>query len=538
MLLLLISFLIVGFGQPSINFTLGIATSAVGFALFFKALLEISVTKHRFWTAFVWFFCVHALHLSWMTTHPFLYIYVVIALFSVLKALQFAILSIWIRPSIVVRPFNLFALAGLWTFFEWTWLFFLGGYTLNQSGIALSGSLYAMQLASVGGSLFLTFWVWLTNLFFIRSWGLSFNPSSFCTWILIAIFPYLFGFMHYEWHSKKLANEPSAVNVLLVNTDFPVEAIPHFQSAEEARLDTIRKWGVIFASMKPSIGKPVDLIVLPEYCVSYGTYLPMFPINEVKKVFDIVWKPDNFDFFPPFIEPYAIPLGKSHLVTNAFFAQAMSNLFKSDVVLGLEDEELLAFNKKEHYNAALFFTPKYDEAKRYEKRILVPLGEYVPTDYLNELLSHYGTPASFTHGKEAKVFQGKVPFGVSICYEETCSYLMRENRVLGANLLVNLTNDGWFPDSKLADSHFDHARLRTVESGIPLVRACNNGRTAAVNSLGEIIGSIDSDKECESLLVKVPTYHYTTLYSLWGDKFILGICFVSLLGVFVFRKRV
>ncbi len=83
-------------------------------------------------------------------------------------------------------------------------------------------------------------------------------------------------------------------------------------------------------------------------------------------------------------------------------------------------------------------------------------------------------------------------------------------------------------NSRLPQQHFDHARLRTVENGIALVRACNTGVTGAVDSLGRIIGVLDDGENpvewrSDSLHLYVSTYHYLTPYSLWGDKFILGI---------------
>src|SRR5690606_27562937 len=95
----------------------------------------------------------------------------------------------------------------------------------------------------------------------------------------------------------------------------------------------------------------------------------------------------------------------------------------------------------------------------------------------------------FTPGTKAQVIEHpKVKVGVCICYEETFGNLMRENKQLGASLLVNLTSDVWYPNSSLPWQHFDHARLRTVEMGLPLVRACNTSVTASLDSLGRVEG--------------------------------------------------
>ncbi len=91
----------------------------------------------------------------------------------------------------------------------------------------------------------------------------------------------------------------------------------------------------------------------------------------------------------------------------------------------------------------------------------------------------------------------------------------------------------WYPYSRLPQQHFDHSRLRTVENGIPLVRACNTGVTGAVDSLGRIVKVFGEDMyklqgQAAAFAVRVPTYHYQTLYSKGGDLLILSFCLVSL----------
>jgi apolipoprotein N-acyltransferase len=131
--------------------------------------------------------------------------------------------------------------------------------------------------------------------------------------------------------------------------------------------------------------------------------------------------------------------------------------------------------------------------------------------------------------------------GISVCYEETYGHIMRENRQLGAQLLVNLTNDGWYPQSKLSQQHFYHAIPRTVENGIALVRACNTGISAAVDSLGRVVARLAADDgpeelQPEVLRVSVPTYHYFTLYSFWGDAFILSFSVLSLIALAISKR--
>lgn len=103
---------------------------------------------------------------------------------------------------------------------------------------------------------------------------------------------------------------------------------------------------------------------------------------------------------------------------------------------------------------------------------------------------------------------------------------MRENKQLGAVALINLTSDVWYPDSRLPLQHFYHARLRTVESGLPLLRASNVGITGAIDSLGRIIelagnGEAEPSWTHEALYVEVPLYGYQTLYQHTGDRLVV-----------------
>ena len=88
-----------------------------------------------------------------------------------------------------------------------------------------------------------------------------------------------------------------------------------------------------------------------------------------------------------------------------------------------------------------------------------------------------------------------VKISPSICMEEMYSFIVRGGRLLNADLLLNITNDGWYPNSRLPKQHFDHGRIRAVENGLPLVRACNTGVTGAVDALGREIASLKDDNK-------------------------------------------
>ena len=107
---------------------------------------------------------------------------------------------------------------------------------------------------------------------------------------------------------------------------------------------------------------------------------------------------------------------------------------------------------------------------------------------VKKLTKSYGISDFFTHGRESKVIESKVPFSISICYEETFAELIREGYGSKVQtLFVNVTNDNYYPNSRLPQQHFDHAKLRAVENGVPLIRACNTGITGVVDRFGRVV---------------------------------------------------
>ena len=155
------------------------------------------------------------------------------------------------------------------------------------------------------------------------------------------------------------------------------------------------------------------------------------------------------------------------------------------------------------------------------------MGEYIPFEWCKKILSKYGIVDSYTPGSSAKVFQtARVPVGISICYEETYGNLMRESRQNGAEVLVNLTNDVWYPRSRLPIIHFFQGRLRAVEGGVPVLRSCNTGVTGGIDALGRVVAELPYEcpqRECAPgvLALALPLYHYSTLYTVYGDAVVI-----------------
>lgn len=552
LLFLAISFVLVAFGQPAWISGFGLLASIGGYALFWRVLITYRLACQRFSLACVWFCGVQLVQLSWFISHPYLYIFAVYFLISLVLGIQFGIIGMLIHSRMVSNIWRLLAVASFWVILEWTRLFFLSGFAFDPVGIALAGNLYAMQPASIFGVFGLSFLVIFTNLLGLRAWSKKWQLSSVVFWVAVAALPYAFGVVHVLIHDRKIAQwekENRPFRAVLVQTAFPIEEKIDFNTKKNLINYVIGEWRQILNIIKNHHGQAIDLIVLPEFVVPFGTYSAIYPLEIVNDTINEILGTDNIKMIP---EP-KWPLGslqksdgkEKMMVNNAFWAQAIANIYGSGVLVGLEDAEDMPSGEREYYSAAILFKPQINDEKkenngnlyeRYEKRILVPMGEYIPFSFCKEIAKQYGVFGSFTPGKEAKVMTcGQVSFSPSICYEETFGDLMREGRQKGAGMLVNLTSDVWYPNSKLPLQHLEHSRLRTVENGVPLLRACNTGITAALDSLGRtravLGGSHPEHVEwvADSLYVEVPTYTYATLYSRFGDWLIIGFSFLMIL---------
>lgn len=548
------AFILVAFGQPAWIPVFGLIAACVGYAIFWRVLLCFSSPLQRFWIACLWFFTVQLVQASWFISHPYLYIYGVYLFVAALFGVPFGIIGLLINPRMTRNLWGIITLASLWTIFEWSRLFILSGFPFNPVGIALGGNLYSLQMASLLGVFGLSFWIFLTNLLALKAW-LDRQFSGLVLWLAAALTPYIFGAAHLYIHENAIAyknQKTSPFNTVLVQTAFPVEESMPFKNKQNMVEFVEEEWRKILTVTKQHLGKPIDLIALPEFVVPFGTYANIYAFENVVDIFHEVLGRESVKKLPlpewPLGDIIAQGDDKKIMVNNAFWVQSIANVFEAGVLAGLEDAEDMPNEEREYYSAAFLFQKNklqdpQPPPERYEKRILVPMGEYIPFAFCRELAKQYGVFGSFTAGKEAKVMQCRhLKVSPSICYEETYGDLIRESRQIGAEMFVNLTSDVWYPNSRLPLQHLEHARFRTVENGVPLVRACNTGVTGAIDSLGrsvEILGGNSPEKfewVADALYVQVPTYTYNTLYSQFGDKLIIGISLFVILISACFRQ--
>lgn len=532
-LFFILSFLIVVAAQPDWSVAGCLVASCIGYALFWKAMLAFNTKKGRFFCAFFWFALVSGFHLNWLFADRYVgsYIYPFIVLLCAGLGAQFGFISLFIKSPKEMRMVQLLGISGGWALLEWGRLFLLSGFSWDPTGLALSATLTGMQMASIAGVFGLSFWVFFTNLLALQMFS-QLSKKNVGLWIMGAVSPYLFGWAHLAYHTHAMSRDyRPPLSALLVQTALMPEEKQSINGS--APLTPLEQWTRILEMLAPYLKQHKDIIVFPEGVVPYGTHYPLYHAHEVLQIFKTYFENEELTFLP-----------EKKYVGNHFWAQSLANISHADVIAGFEDaDKNLETGLIKVYAAAFLIRPFMKEASRYEKRVLVPMGEYIPFEWCKKILSKYGILDSFTPGTRSKVLQAsRLPIGISICYEETYGNLMREARKQGAEILINLTNDVWFPRSRLPRIHFLHGRLRAVEGGIPLLRACNTGVTCGTDALGRVVGFLPFEcaaEECRSgvLALQLPVYHYKTLYAIFGNSWLIFVSSI-LFSVFCVFKPI
>ncbi|MFP4521445.1 MAG: apolipoprotein N-acyltransferase [Fibrobacterota bacterium] len=139
-------------------------------------------------------------------------------------------------------------------------------------------------------------------------------------------------------------------------------------------------------------------------------------------------------------------------------------------------------DKPEFYTSMMLARPQDRRIQDYDKIKLVPFSEYLPFENYFPVLSRVDLgEADFSFGKRMKLFEtGKVLAAPFICYEIIYPSHVRKFVNKGANLIINISNDGWFGDSDMPHHHFNMAKFRAVENRRTVIRATNTGISAII----------------------------------------------------------
>jgi apolipoprotein N-acyltransferase len=187
------------------------------------------------------------------------------------------------------------------------------------------------------------------------------------------------------------------------------------------------------------------------------------------------------------------------------------------------------------FNSAALISPSGDWTARYDKVHLVPFGEYLPFPRLftfaGGLTKEVG---EFQPGaSRAPLYAGSTRLGVFICYESVFPGEVREFADQGAQVLVNLSNDGWYGDSGAYAQHLNQTRMRAIENDRWLLSATNTGVTASIDPYGRAVVRLPRKKR-GALVAPYALTSVTTFYARHGDWF-CWLCAIISAGALVMR---
>jgi apolipoprotein N-acyltransferase len=191
------------------------------------------------------------------------------------------------------------------------------------------------------------------------------------------------------------------------------------------------------------------------------------------------------------------------------------------------------------YNSAALLNENGQRTFGYDKIHLVPFGEYEPFPLIHTVVNSVSEEVGGFHkGRERSVgkFSNGNTFSVFICYEAIYAGEVREFVSRGAELLINISNDGWFGTSAAAEQHLRMARVRAVENRRWLLRDTNSGISASVDPYGNMVRVMRRDSRDAAEL----PYDFRTektLYTRFDDWFAWMCVLVSaILVLLTFRK--
>lgn len=211
--------------------------------------------------------------------------------------------------------------------------------------------------------------------------------------------------------------------------------------------------------------------------------------------------------------------------------------------IGITIKESGKFMEIYPQNNAVLIDKEGKVVQSYAKIFLVPFGEWFPYEkifpFIKKIITSFGA-SSFVPGEKPLLFEvHDLKFGPLICYEGIFHRLCRNYKIMGADFLINITNDGWTDTFNGHFQHFSASVFRAVENGLWVVRAGNTGVSAIVDPFGRVTDEYPILKKGFFTGTIYPEKNRHTFYSRSGDVVLYASAlYVLFLFVLMFVKRV
>lgn len=409
-------------------------------------------------------------------------------------------------------PSRLFFLPSTWVLLEYIRSHLFSGFPWSLIGFSQYKNLPIIQVADITGAWGVSFLVFLVNVAFylILRKQSRVRISLICAAILFLSLGYGFYKLNYKSH---LSGNGKLFKISVVQGNIP-QHLKWNKQAVNFILNNYKELTVTAAKDKP------DLIIWPEASVPG------------------VFGQDDVEFSQVF----------------SLAAEQKINLLTGAV----------AHFGGNYFNGALFINKSGEPIQTYNKLHLVPFGEYIPLKNIFPFLETIAPIGDIEPGREYTIFRmpvdtfappkaqlgtnpgddGRIGFGVLICFEDLFPELSREFVKRGARFLVNITNDAWYKEGSAPYQHFAASVFRAVENHVYLARAANTGISGFIDPAGRIL-SIVGDGHGREIFVKgycsqdiylMPVKG--TVYSRYGDLFIIFCLLLDCFIILFYRLQV
>jgi apolipoprotein N-acyltransferase len=414
--------------------------------------------------------------------------------------------------SVLLKNFGSFAILFVpfvWVFTEFL-RYWLTGNNWNAIGYSFAFNPKMIHLAEYGGVLLISFFACLINAAYSSYFQAAIGKTSkkqirIISIILLPFFFYLLSFSFILDFYNRLHKSDLIGSVIAIQPNVPMSGLT-FEQWKRLRQRHVELAENALNGLKTQDSRlKTTIIVFPES-----------PMN-----FEYAKDSETREFFKNFATKNNVKI-----LFNSGEPVYPQYLHKEPWTLKPDELE----KSLKLYNSAVLVNEKGEFEQQYDKINLLPFGEFIP---LPKFLAQYVPPVvgNFTHGKEYDIFNfGEVKAGVLICFESHFPYISNEFAKNDADVLVEITNDGYLGNTPILRQHLANAVFRAVETNRPVLRVTNVGITAFINEAGNVIEPTQDYTEDTRIWAISKSDGEKTFYVKYGDWF-AWLCSLVTLGL-------
>ena len=451
-------------------------------------LTKLTNYKQVFKNTFIWGFVYSFISVFWIAFNNGVNIVVgiisMIATVFILCSNTVIIGLIWFKIKTISKEYSLFMLPFIWVSIEYIKSYGVLGFPWINLANSQTGFLYLIQNSEYVGIYGVSFWVVLVNCLLVQ----FLLKKSKKTIILLAtffIFPFISGYLILLNVEE---NEIDSFKVSLIQPNIGLED----------------KRNIYFSQINLD-----NLIKKSKECISNGTNLVIWPESAL-----------------PFKELQNI--NTSNYIIYNILNQNDTYLLSGDIT---KTENKL-------YNSGVLLSKNGIE-DIYNKKQLVPMGEYVPfsnnIDYLKNI--NFGQ-TNFTPGTKTTIFKiNDLSFSSLICFESTFPDINRMHAKEGIDFFVYLVNDGWYTSIFEPRQHARQSIYRAIENRKTVLRCANTGISLVISPTGEIKHETALNTE-DVITTFITKTNAITFYTKYGNVFAyLVLIITSVFLMYSFYKN-